>query len=136
VVPARGVGAGARGHGASAVRRALPLHLPGDLRGGAALRAPAWPKLTLDLIPLSSRAELQPRGPRNAALEPLRCACGPKRRVFLLHATIQVPNDAEGLHRAEPPGRSGHVVSLVIKDEARVLAVAEQMVARHIPGLA
>ena len=60
----------------------------------------------------------------------------PNAEFFLLHATIQVPNDAEGLHRAEPPGRSGHVVSLVIKDEARVLAVAEQMVARHIPGLA
>ena len=32
--------------------------------------------------------------------------------------------------------RSGHAVSLAIKDEGHVLAVAEQMLARHIPGLA
>ena len=62
-------------------------------------------------------------------------ASSPLRRVPL-HFAIQVPNDAEGPRRAEPPGRSGHAVSLAIKDERRVLAVAEQMVARHIPGLA
>ena len=66
-------------------------------------------------------------------LKPLRCAIPKTPTVTAL--AIQVPNDVEEPRRAEPPGRSGHAVSLAIKDERRVLAVAEQMVARHIPGL-
>ena len=157
MVPARGVGAGARGHGASDVRRPLPLHLPGDLRGRAALdraaRAPAWPKVVgLAVAELAAHGARRPSCGRTAALgapeQSLGCLwarqCSPgassplrrhpKRRVPL-HLATQVPNDAEGPRRAEPPGRSGHAVSLAIKDERRVLAVAEQMVARHIPGL-
>ena len=148
MVPARGVGAGARGHGASDVRRPLPLHLPGDLRCRAALdraaRAPAWPKL----VGLAS-AELAAHGSRRLSCGRTAALCAPEQslgclwagassplRRVPLHLAIQVPNDAEGPRRAEPPGRSGHAVSLAIKDERRVLAVAEQMVARHIPGLA
>ena len=60
------------------------------------------------------------------------------------HSRCTFPEISEAeLHSAElrfapsaPAGRSGHAVSLAIKDEGHVLAVAEQMLARHIPGLA
>ena len=71
MVPARGVGAGARGHGASDVRRPLPLHLPGDLRGRAALRAraPAWPKVVgLASADLAAHGSRRPSCGRTAAL--------------------------------------------------------------------
>ena len=72
-------------------------------------------------------------------------ALQPRSRLFAARAQvperpctcpIQVPDEAEAPRRAAPAGRSGHAVSLAIKDEGHVLAVAEQMLARHIPGLA
>eukprot|EP00964_Phaeocystis_antarctica_P083655 scaffold52637_cov37-Phaeocystis_antarctica.AAC.1 len=36
----------------------------------------------------------------------------------------EVPNDVQGPRGAEPPRRSGHVVSLTIKDDRRVLLLA------------
>jgi len=72
--------------------------------------------------PLGSGAELQPRGSRSAALEPPRCDTHKRRGS--LHLAIQVPNDVQGPRGAEPPRRSGHVVSLTIKDDRRVLLLA------------
>ena len=85
MVPARGVGAGARGHGASDVRRPLPLHLPGDLRCRAALdraaRAPAWPKL----VGLAS-AELAAYGSRRLSCGRTAALCAPEQSLGCLRA--------------------------------------------------
>ena len=72
----------------------------------------------------------------SAVLAPPRDAAGYAGAYIVRFSALQVPNVAEGPRRTDPSGRSGHAVSLTIKDERRVLAVAEQMVARHIPGLA
>ena len=75
---------------------------------------------------------LQPR----SRLSTARAQAPERHYTCPIHVTLQVPDEAEAPRRAEPAGRSGHAVSLAIKDERHVLAVAEQMLARHIPGLA
>ena len=116
------------------------VHVPRHGQRSSAWHRQTWPPTARGAPRAGARQpfELRSRawaacGLGSAALEPLRCATPQTPSVTAL--AIQVPNDVEEPRRTEPPGRSGHAVSLAIKDERRVLAVAEQMVARHIPGL-